>query len=196
MAKNKCTSEESKHSSVEIEHSDNIQNKETPTFCTPQHSLHDVTNNSSNFPDRNLHQTNNTSAAQHHTGLFDNEQSWENIRKFHQSMEMKIFQCNVCKEAWPLNKYSHEGTTDYVCCRCKRDRGIPKKFSFANSMIPSPVPQELQNLTQFEEILIARAFPVIHVYTKPKGGQRAYKGHVITYHKMYSNWQMFCHTAQ
>ena len=45
MAKHKCTSEENKHSSVEIEHSDNIQNKETPTFCTPQHSLYDVTNN-------------------------------------------------------------------------------------------------------------------------------------------------------
>ena len=45
-------------------------------------------------------------------------------------------------------------------------------------MVPSPVPQPLQNFTQFEEMLIARAFPVIHVYTKPKGGQRAYKGHV------------------
>ena len=114
MAKNKCTSEENKHSSVENEHSDNIENKETPTFCTP---------------DRNLHQTNNTSAAPHHTGLFDNEQSWENIRKFHQSMKMKIFQCNVCKEAWPLNKYSHDGTTDYMCCRCKRDKGIQKNLA-------------------------------------------------------------------
>ena len=48
-------------------------------------------------------------------------------------------------------------------------------------MIPSPVPKELQDLTQFEEMLIARAFPVMHVYTKPRGGQRAYKGHVITF---------------
>ena len=47
-------------------------------------------------------------------------------------------------------------------------------------MIASPVPQELQNLTQFEEMLKATAFPVIYVYTKPKGGQRAYKGHVNT----------------
>lgn len=29
-------------------------------------------------------------------------------------------------------------------------------------------------------MLIARAFPVMRVYTKPRGGQRAYKGHVIT----------------
>ena len=55
-----------------------------------------------------------------------------------------------------------------------------KKISFENSMIPSAVPPELQNMTQFEEMLISRAFPVINVYTKPKGGQRAYKGHVIT----------------
>ena len=32
---------------------------------------------------------------------------------------------------------------------------------------------------KFEEMLIARAFPVMHVYTKPRGGQRAYKGHVL-----------------
>lgn len=47
-------------------------------------------------------------------------------------------------------------------------------------MIPSPIPKELQGLTQFEEMHIARAFPVMHVYTKPRGGQRAYKGHVVT----------------
>ena len=29
-------------------------------------------------------------------------------------------------------------------------------------------------------MLIARAFPILQVYTKPRGGQRAYKGHVIT----------------
>ena len=71
---------------------------------------------------------------------------------------------------------------NHILCaaECKQEKGIPKKFSSANSMIPSPVPQELQNLSQFEEMLTARAFPVIHVYTKPKGGQRAYKGHVIT----------------
>ena len=47
-------------------------------------------------------------------------------------------------------------------------------------MIPTPVPKELKGLTQFEEMLIARVFPVMHVYTKPRGGQRAYKGHVLT----------------
>ena len=40
-------------------------------------------------------------------------------------------------------------------------------------MIPSCVPHELQNLTQIEEMLIARALPIMRVYIKP-GGQRGY----------------------
>jgi hypothetical protein len=34
-------------------------------------------------------------------------------------------------------------------------------------MIPSCVPHELQNLTQIEEMLIARALPIMRVYIKP-----------------------------
>ena len=45
-------------------------------------------------------------------------------------------------------------------------------------MIPSSVPDELQNLTQVEEMLIARALPIMRVYVKP-GGQRGYSGHCI-----------------
>ena len=42
------------------------------------------------------------------------------------------------------------------------------------------MPVELENLTQIEEMLIARVFPVMSVYTKP-GGQRAYRGHCINF---------------
>ncbi|CAB3977795.1 ATP-dependent DNA helicase PIF1 [Paramuricea clavata] len=45
-------------------------------------------------------------------------------------------------------------------------------------MTPSCVPHELQNLTQIEEMLIARALPIMRVYIKP-GGQRGYSGHCI-----------------
>lgn len=41
-------------------------------------------------------------------------------------------------------------------------------------MIPSKVPIELQGLNQLEEMLRARVFPVIFVYTKPSG-QKTYK---------------------
>lgn len=97
----------------------------------------------------------------------------------------------MCHEAWPL-KTKPKNTVSYTCSRCLRDKNIPKKFSTENSMIPSPVPKELQGLTQFEEMLIARAFPVIHVYTKPRGGQRAYKGMLLPCHRMYNSSQIFC----
>ena len=47
-------------------------------------------------------------------------------------------------------------------------------------MIPSPVPPELEGLTQIEEMLIARALPIMRVYIKP-GGQRGYSGHCINF---------------
>lgn len=102
-------------------------------------------------------------------------------KKFHKSLEMTLLQCLTCKEAWPLsNSSKHLKVSEYECFRCKKEKMSPKKFSAENDMIPSKVPPELQGLTQIEEMLIARAFPVIQVYTKPNGGQKAYKGHVLT----------------
>lgn len=111
------------------------------------------------------------------------KQPWavKNMKKFHESMKMKITMCVVCHEAWPIKQSNKKcGSQDFVCLRCNRDKGTPKKFSRENDMIPCDVPAELRNLTQVEEMLIARAFPVIQVYIKPRGGQRGYKGHVIT----------------
>ena len=45
-------------------------------------------------------------------------------------------------------------------------------------MIPSSVSNELQNLTQIEEMLIARALPIMRIYIKP-GGQQDFSGHCI-----------------
>ena len=59
-----------------------------------------------------------------------------------------------------------------------RDKSVPQKFSAENLMIPARVPPELNGLTQVEEMLIARALPIMRVYVKP-GGQRAYHGHCI-----------------
>jgi len=66
-----------------------------------------------------------------------------------------------------------------------------KKFSSQSGMTPSQVPNELQGLTRLEEMLIARVFPVISVYTKP-GGQKAYKGHCINFLKISRSWQIHC----
>ena len=117
--------------------------------------------------------------------MFDNtnngvieEQCWAktNINKFHKSVKYIVSQCTVCQEAWPLKT---KPRTPYVCSQCCRDKKSPKKFSSENSMIPSKVPHELQNLTQTEEMLIARALPIMRVYYIKPGGQRGYSGHCI-----------------
>ena len=113
-----------------------------------------------------------------HDELQEQKSVIQNMTKFHKSINLEIYQCIICKEAWPYKVGTRENNN--TCYRCKRGKGSPKKFSKQNNMIPSPVPHQLQNLTQFEEMLIAREFPVMHVYTKPRGGQKAYKGHVIT----------------
>ncbi|MCG8622691.1 MAG: hypothetical protein MJE68_11945 [Proteobacteria bacterium] len=45
-------------------------------------------------------------------------------------------------------------------------------------MHPGKVPQCLQGLSQIEEMLIARACPIMTIYRK-HGGQRRYRGHVV-----------------
>ena len=101
--------------------------------------------------------------------------------KFHKEVRKQIMQCTVCFEAWPINATSRKiDMSPYVCARCVRDTGTPKKFSSENGMIPSKVPPELQDMTQCEEMLIARAFPVMQVYIMSKYGTIKYKGHVVT----------------
>ena len=108
-------------------------------------------------------------------------QKWaiKNMQAFHNAMKFKIYRCEICLEAWPLSEKS-KVKVPYICSRCARDKKTVKKFSVQNNMIPSQVPIELQGLTQLEEMLIARVFPVISVYTKP-GGQKAYRGHCINF---------------
>lgn len=45
-------------------------------------------------------------------------------------------------------------------------------------MDPGEVPQCLQGLTQLEQMLIARANPIMCLYRK-HGGQQGYRGHVL-----------------
>ena len=98
--------------------------------------------------------------SNNHTDIF---KLGENMRSFHKSLEMTIMQCNACFEVWPLSNCTKASQSEYVCRRCKIDKKVPKKFSSENNMIKSKVPFPLQNLTQVEEMLIARAFPVLQV---------------------------------
>jgi hypothetical protein len=53
------------------------------------------------------------------------------------------------------------------CRRCYSDKNTPKRFSEENNMDPGDLPEELQGLTEIEEMLIAQIFPVISVYSYP-----------------------------
>ena len=121
----------------------------------------------------------NQSTKQHEEiGTYFTENLKSSVNKFHQSMQYFLIQCSLCYEAWPLiTKQKSCKSDNSICHRCKIDKETPKKFS-ANSMIPSPLPAELQNLTQIEEMLIARALPIMRVYVK-SSGQRGYSGHCI-----------------
>ncbi len=66
------------------------------------------------------------------------------------------------------------------CHRCHSEKSISKKFSVQNNIDPGEVPEELQNLTKIEEMLIAQIFPVISVYSLRRG-QYAYRGNVINF---------------
>lgn len=119
------------------------------------------------------------SSKENWTPIMEQKHVPKNLDMFHKSNEYVVHQCTVCREAWPLVSNGNTSTTSqYLCLRCSRDKKHPKKFSKENNMIPSAVPCELQGLTQVEEMLIARALPIMRVYVKP-GGQRGYSGHSI-----------------
>ena len=45
-------------------------------------------------------------------------------------------------------------------------------------MDPGIVSEQLKGLTQVEEMMISRLYPIVRIYRK-HGGQRGYKGHVL-----------------
>jgi len=72
--------------------------------------------------------------------------------------------CIVCHETWPTRTSLQVPQHAYICIRCKHDKDSPKLFSQENDMHPGKVPVVLQGLTQIEEMLIARACPIMCVY--------------------------------
>ena len=99
------------------------------------------------------------------------------MSKFHsQQVQWKQLLCTTCHEMWPSRYKTCKHM--YECKRCNCDKSTPKKYSQGNNMNPGSVPECLQDLTQIEEMLIARASPIMYIYKK-QGGQRGYKGHVL-----------------
>lgn len=106
--------------------------------------------------------------------IHEQTQAKHNIDMFHNSNIYTVYQCSLCQEAWPIN-FTPRLHNQYQWSRCTNDKELPKTFSKENDMIPSSVPPQLEGLTRVEEMLIARALPIMRVYIKP-GGQRGYSG--------------------
>ena len=81
---------------------------------------------------------------------------------------------------WPTQTYLGTDDAMYTCTCCKRDKDEPKRYSAENDMLPGDVPPYLRGLSHIEEMLIARAYPIMAIYRK-HGGQRGYcnRGHVL-----------------
>ena len=82
---------------------------------------------------------------------------------------MTSFHCQ--HEVWPTRACLNTDPAKFICTRCKLDKHSTKLFSKQNVMLPGEMPLCLQNLSQVEEMLIARACPTMCVYRK-HGGQR------------------------
>lgn len=113
--------------------------------------------------------------------LSHHQQPWviDAMHTFHaKQLKWEHRLCTICHEIWPTKTCLGSDHATYICTRCKRDTGEPKRFSAENDMLPGKVPPCLYGLSQVEEMLIARACPIMTVYRK-HGRQRGYRGHIL-----------------
>ncbi|EXX53883.1 hypothetical protein RirG_239720 [Rhizophagus irregularis DAOM 197198w] len=81
------------------------------------------------------------------------------LKKFRNKVnKFKHSLCTTCNENFPSIVIIRG-----ECRRCHKEKQ-PKKFSKDNNMDPGEVPDELRDLTEIEEMLVARVFPVMSVY--------------------------------
>ena len=83
--------------------------------------------------------------------------------------------CIIWHESWQ-NKNLNIKKKNLHLHPCKPHKGMPRKFSSKNNMVPSPVLPELNDPTHvdFQSILF------MQVYVRAKSGNLTYKEHVIT----------------
>lgn len=83
--------------------------------------------------------------------------------------------CSICHRLKPSSDVVVSGN---VCSKCHRRPDV--LFNVSNGLDFGRVPEQLQDLTMIEEILIARVHPVVSVY-KIRGQQSGYSGHVMNF---------------
>ena len=94
------------------------------------------------------------------------------IRAFEiEQLTYKFCCCEVCKERLLECKGSKN-----MCACCRRDKKVPKVWSGENNMNPMSVPKELSEMSDAEQMLIARLVPTVHVHML-KHGEIVSRGH-------------------
>ena len=118
-----------------------------------------------------------------------NEHCQRIVNQFREELSRwHIVPCESCNRILPFYRKTNRNATK--CSHCAHSQA--PKYGADNGMDPGPVlistlsglslqiPEQLQGLTPMEEMLIARALPIITVYTV-RGGQLRSKGNVINY---------------
>jgi hypothetical protein len=110
---------------------------------------------------------------------FLSAEQWGWIQRFNKKMaEIKMETCTRCKETWFLMDLK-----DNVCHDCvRKDKGnkTPFLMSGENDMDPGELPAHLPELTQVEEMIIARCHVQMMVY-RYRGHQYHYSGHCVSF---------------
>ena len=102
-------------------------------------------------------------------------QDWMQAEMHHfteDMMELELQWCTLCKEYWPVRPSSQRAfhREDFACKRCSSLHAEDlNKFSTDNDMNPGTVPPTLEGLTMVEEMLIARACPIMTIRRLPGG---------------------------
>ena len=88
------------------------------------------------------------------------DKAYSAIRAFEvEQMTYAFSFCKVCKE----RRLECKGTRN-TCTRCRRDKKVPKVLSGENNMDPMAVPEILSDMSDAEQMLIARVAPTVHVH--------------------------------
>jgi hypothetical protein len=116
--------------------------------------------------------------TQPENGFLSVEQ-WRWVQSFNNKMaDIKMETCTRCKECW-----FSMGLKDNICQDCfRRDKGnkAPFLMSRENDMDPGELPAYLPELTQVEEMIIARCHVQMMVY-RYRGHQYHYSGHCVSF---------------
>ena len=110
------------------------------------------------------------------------------IRAFEvEQMTYKFSCCEVCKE----RRLECQGSGN-MCSRCRRDKKVPKVWSYENNMDPMCVPEELSGMSDAEQMLIARLAPTVHVHML-----KLLQRHIVLLSlRLCRNQQLFSHVCQ